>query len=130
MNELIKIKVIVERVANVGSISTKSKEHHLADARRIYCYLARKLTTYSYREIGEVINRDYSTVIYLINKTEELIEFDKDFEQLFNRCLLNTTELQEENSIQFKYNYHLNQARIYRRWLNELNDRNNNKFNK
>lgn len=123
MDELIKIKVIVERVANVDSISTKSRDNALVDARRIYCYLARKLTTYSYREIGEVINKSYSNVIYLINKTEELIQFDKDFEQLFNRCLLNTTELQEENSIQFKYDYHLNQARIYRRLLNKLNNK-------
>lgn len=123
MDELIKIKVIVERVANVDSISTKSRDNALVDARRIYCYLARKLTTYSYREIGEVINKSYSNVIYLINKTEELIQFDKDFEQLFNRCLLNTTELQEENSIQFKYDYYLNQARIYRRMLNELNNK-------
>jgi chromosomal replication initiator protein len=46
-------------------------------------YLARKLTNFSFPDIGDKIgNRDHSTVIYSCNKVEKLIETDMKMEKI------------------------------------------------
>jgi chromosomal replication initiator protein len=61
----------------VSDIKAHNKNKNLVFARQIAMYLARKLTTYSFPDIGQKIGgRDHSTVIYANNKILNAIKID------------------------------------------------------
>ena len=60
----------------------------IAHARHAYCYLCTKLDPLiTLKEVGSTINRDHSTVINSIKKTEDLRLTDYHFMASFNVCL-------------------------------------------
>lgn len=63
-----KIKKIVEMNTNVKDLSVRSRKQNLVDARTIYFVLAKRLTTFSYSTISELVNRDHSSVTHAINE--------------------------------------------------------------
>jgi chromosomal replication initiator protein len=72
---------IVEKTAAFYSLSPedilgKGKTKNIAAARQIATYLMRKLTTLTLEEIGNVLNRDHSTILHSIRKIEESINTD------------------------------------------------------
>ena len=87
-NEEISIEEIIKVVAgklNVKIIDIKShnKNKNMVMARQIAMYLARKLTNYSYPDIGQKIGgRDHSTVIYANNKIINAIDADIKFKKM------------------------------------------------
>lgn len=78
----ITIDEIIKAVAKhfnfrVGDIRSRKKNKNLVLSRQIVMYLSRKLTNYSFPDIGEKIGgRDHSTVIYSNNKIKKLMEKD------------------------------------------------------
>jgi len=63
-----KIKQVVEMNTNVKDLSVRSRKQNLVDARTIYFVLAKRLTTFSYSIISELVNRDHSSVTHGINE--------------------------------------------------------------
>ena len=57
-------------------IMGKGKTKTVTTARQVSTYLIRKLTGLTLDEIGKVLNRDHSTILYSINKVEESINTD------------------------------------------------------
>jgi chromosomal replication initiation ATPase DnaA len=53
---------------------SKSRVRDIADARGVYCYLARKHTGYSFREIGDLIGLSHDAVIHYVNRVAGLID--------------------------------------------------------
>lgn len=79
---------IIDRVArafNVKPADIKSKKKHkqFARPRQVGMYLARKLTEYSYPEIGAAFGgKDHSTVIYATRKIEKALETDHSLKNI------------------------------------------------
>jgi len=78
----ISIDEIIKAVAmnlniKISDIKAHNKSKNLVLARQIAMYLARKLTSYSFPDIGQKIGgRDHSTVIYANNKILNGIDMD------------------------------------------------------
>ena len=58
---------------SVDGVLKKNRSGEFVIARQLYCYYAR-LMGFGLAEIGMIINRDHSTVLYSINKVNELIQ--------------------------------------------------------
>ncbi|MBP7764154.1 MAG: chromosomal replication initiator protein DnaA [Deltaproteobacteria bacterium] len=86
--EDISIEEIIKTVAGkmnvkIADIKAHNKNKNLVLARQISMYLARKLTTFSYPDIGQKIGgRDHSTVIYANNKILNAIDADPNFKKM------------------------------------------------
>lgn len=59
---------------------SRSRKNRLTDARSICCWYMRELGM-KLSDIGSVLDRDHSTVIYNLKKFEDLNETDKEFQQ-------------------------------------------------
>jgi len=60
-------------------IKGPSRQSNIKTARHVAAYLIRVLTNLTLPAIGDVINRDYTTVLAAIRKTEAQIKTDKKF---------------------------------------------------
>ena len=72
---------IIAKVADFYDITPdevigKGKTKNVANARQMSIFLTRKLTGLTLEQIGEVMNRDHSTVLHSIRKVEGLIQTD------------------------------------------------------
>ena len=86
--EDISIEEIVKVVAGklnvkISDVKSPNKNKNLALSRQIAMYLARKLTSASFPDIGEKIGgRDHSTVIYANNKIKKNLESNPKLKQV------------------------------------------------
>lgn len=77
----------------IADLKSQKKNKNLVIPRQIAMYLARKLTSHSFPDIGAKIGgKDHSTVIYANNKIKDLLEKDpkievavKEIEETLNR---------------------------------------------
>jgi chromosomal replication initiator protein len=89
-NQEVSIEEIIKAVAGklnvkISDIKAHNKNKHFVFARQIAMYLARKLTTASFPDIGQKIGgRDHSTVIYATNKILNKIEVDSKLKNLIS----------------------------------------------
>ncbi len=72
---------IIEKTAACFSVSPddvlgKGKTKNVTAARQVATYLMRKLTGLTLDEIGKILSRDHSTILYSIKKVEESINTD------------------------------------------------------
>jgi len=86
--EEVSVEEIIKEVAGkmnikIADIKAHNKNKNLVLARQISMYLSRKLTNYSYPDIGQKIGgRDHSTVIYANNKIINAIESDSNLKRM------------------------------------------------
>lgn len=86
--EEVTIEEILKTVAGklnvkLSDIKSQKKNKNLVLARQIAMYLARKMTSSSFPDIGEKIGgRDHSTVIYANNKIKKSLEEDEHIKKL------------------------------------------------
>ena len=85
-NELKSIISVVNRVTG-QDITIKSRIRPVADAVKIYCAVARKFTPYSFKQIGESIDRQYSTIMYAIKSYNILYKTDVEFRECAKSCI-------------------------------------------
>lgn len=88
------IKIISGKLnIKISDIKAHNKNKNIVFARQIAMYLARKLTNYSFPDIGQKIGgRDHSTVIYANNKIANSIKTDvkvKNLIQEIEEILMN-----------------------------------------
>ena len=78
------IKVVAGKMnVKIADIKAHNKNKTLVLARQVSMYLARKLTNFSYPDIGQKIGgRDHSTVIYANNKILKSMESNVNFSKL------------------------------------------------
>jgi chromosomal replication initiation ATPase DnaA len=75
-NYLVRILSVVCDVVYVDIQRVCDKKRYggnITIARHLYCYLAKKNTEYTFREIGEIINRNHATVISSVKHIEDMI---------------------------------------------------------
>ena len=78
------IKVVAGKMnVKIADIKAHNKNKNLVLARQVSMYLARKLTNFSYPDIGQKIGgRDHSTVIYANKKILKSMESNVNFSKL------------------------------------------------
>jgi len=82
--KLEKIKLSILNVLNINiddPFNSMSRKRENVDARMIYFYLARELTTYSYETLGRSLTpiKDHSTVIHAMKQASVFMEIDRVF---------------------------------------------------
>lgn len=71
----------------IGTVSGVEKKHIIGKERYrkyvipryIFTYIAKRRYGYTFEEIGEVIDSHHSTVIYSVNKVNDLLEIEDEF---------------------------------------------------
>lgn len=86
-NEKITITYIQEIVANhygikLEEIKSKKRNQPIADARQVAMYLSRQILNDPLANIGKQFGRDHSTIIHAIDKIENKIKTNNDFQNL------------------------------------------------
>lgn len=78
------LKVVASKLnVKIADIKAHNKNKNLVLARQISMYLSRKLTNFSYPDIGQKIGgRDHSTVIYANNKMINNIDADTNLKKM------------------------------------------------
>ena len=78
------IKIVAGKLnVKIADIKAHNKNKNLVFARQISMYLSRKLTNFSYPDIGQKIGgRDHSTVIYANNKILNAIDSDLNLKKI------------------------------------------------
>jgi hypothetical protein len=79
MEELIFIKDKVEEKIGVN-ISSKLRDFRSTTARWLYFRLARQYTSHSLSKIGQVVNRDHSTVVYGLKKIKDEFQWNDELQ--------------------------------------------------
>lgn len=74
--ELEAIKERVESKFNINDITIQKRTRKYVIPRMVYSVLAQKFTPSTLKEISEVIERDHSTVIYLIKNFENQMRYE------------------------------------------------------
>lgn len=52
-------------------------------ARRAFCAIARKLLNLTFKEIGNILNRDHSTIIYALARHKTEIDLYEDYQKVY-----------------------------------------------
>jgi chromosomal replication initiator protein len=73
LNELISVVSTYYNLNN-KDLTGKSRKQHIANARQVYFYLARKHTNKTLSQIGSQVNRDHATALYGIRMISNLKE--------------------------------------------------------
>jgi DNA-binding transcriptional MerR regulator len=87
-NDLLFIKRTVENVTGIEDIATKSRKFDESMARWIYIKIARENTTSPLKAIGEVINRDHTTVLHGVKNIDFELSYNSDLQTKYDRALI------------------------------------------
>lgn len=91
MNKIFKLEKILQAVLNHYGVTkeeiiSNSKNVVFVEARKMFCFISTEFSNAKYEEIGNIINRDHSTVTYSVNKIrvykEVYSKIRKDIEQV------------------------------------------------
>lgn len=69
---------------STAAIMAKGRHRPIVEARHIAMHLMRKSAGMTLVAIGDLFDRDHSTVINSIKVAESLIETDRSFEKMYN----------------------------------------------
>lgn len=86
MKELESIIATVVRVTGFD-ITQKTNVREVADAIKIYSYMARKFTRNGFKEIGNIVNRNHSTILIAKDAYKDLYNADKEFRNKADKCM-------------------------------------------
>ena len=83
------LKSILESVLRVTDVDVKEKSnrHEVADSVKIFSHMAREYTNNNFKDIGEFINRNHSTIVIACNRYGDLYKTDSEFRFKADRCL-------------------------------------------
>jgi len=89
-------------VKGVSEVNIKSKKRDAktAYARALFSYLALEYGNLTYTAIGNILNRDHSTIISSVKKFKERIDIYKDIQQDIEQCLNIISETEITRSIE------------------------------
>ena len=90
-------RIIISKICQyynitVADLMSKNRQHHLSTARFMTYRMLREKLDWVVVRIGEYVNRDHSSVLYGLERVDWLLE----------------------NDFQFKYDYNIISARIYK----------------
>ena len=72
---------------SIEDIRGPVRSRKLAEARKVFAYVCRKLTRTPFHLIGKEVNKDHSSIIYGVRTCEILMSAYKDFDFTVNQIL-------------------------------------------
>jgi len=84
-----KLELIRKVVTDTTGYDPKEKSREeltFMMSRRIYCVLAKRIFKITYAEIGAVINRNHSSVLYVVNSMENKFNYTDDYLVFLKNC--------------------------------------------
>lgn len=93
-------KMILDEVTEafnitIDDLNSRNRKPRLVDARAVVCYLMHYHTSLTSGEIGAMIGRDHSTVLYFVKKVEAMRQWPKMY--YFNLRVLEEIEKKLED---------------------------------
>ena len=100
-NDYVRFMTVVQAVSSVTGIKRehilgKRRLRRYADARQMAMFLTRQSTKLTVQRIGELFDRDHSTVIHATNSVKNLIGISDDYRDEFNQILGEYDRLMKE----------------------------------
>jgi chromosomal replication initiation ATPase DnaA len=85
---LVMMEVCDKFKTTIKEITSTTRKHSVTDSRAAICYLLRKYSRLTLKEIGSNIRPDYdhTSVIYMIQKSKDLIDTEFDFRHNIQKC--------------------------------------------
>jgi|TARA_B110000090_G_C13287525_1_gene410618 hypothetical protein len=102
MQDLIQIRAVVEDAYSIKDLSYATRQRDYADARKVYSYIARRCTRYTYSQIGKIINRTHASILYANNQANELMETDENFRKSIRYCMHLCVNILNKESTTYK----------------------------
>lgn len=80
-----KLFLILNQVTGVTEEQMRSPKRlrELSDARKIFILFLRRNTKLTTSKISSYLNRDHSTIVYALRETSKILDYDKDFKELY-----------------------------------------------
>lgn len=104
----------VIRATGIDIINDNTRLRVVVDARIVYGFIARQLCGKGYHKIGKLIGKNHATIIHYEKQARNFIEVDKDFEDLYYKCLAEI-KVGDVNVLESCYQYHLRKANFYKK---------------
>lgn len=98
----------------------KTRKRNVVDARKIYCDIANQSQLFTLEEVGELINRNYSTVVHSIKSSENLKDCDTLYMAKYNRVFDKTQRINTDSNIKRNYKYYKSKYKKYKELLSEV----------
>jgi len=103
MNEKQKAQIILEEVCKsfqeeMADVTSKSRRRELADCRKAFSYVARRVTRCSFTTLGGMIGKDHSTILCASTSAVDLMRYNgyaKDFELIEKRARMRIVKERE-----------------------------------
>lgn len=91
---------IVVKPLTISHIRSKSRDRELVNARAIFCKACRDVLSMTLQEIAWLINRDYTSVIYLLQKHDDWYSAngEHEFQTISDNIIRRLYDLQEGNA--------------------------------
>lgn len=80
-------------------IYSTTRKQQIIYARHTFNHICRTRLNMSLESIGRIINRDHSTIIHSVRQTNDLIEYDKQFDRTYQQTLKLLDSYSNEESI-------------------------------
>ena len=81
---------------NKDSLISKTRKANIVVARQIFAYCLRKKFHLSFPVIGDILNRDHTTIIHACDKVEELLTKRKDIKRFIDSNTESKPETEED----------------------------------
>ena len=107
IDDLKNIAEVVNTAMNCDMF-TKGRKRNKINGIKIYSYICRKITGAALVDIGLVINRDHSTILYHSEDLKKIIEFDLKLNDATKYCIRVCRDMLGKGSINHKDNIQLN----------------------
>jgi chromosomal replication initiation ATPase DnaA len=118
-NTLIELQLLVEDAFGV-SLKEKKRNREYVDARIAFGYLARKKLKYTYKKIGEFLNKDHSNIIHYNKVFEGVFKSDNIFRDNFLKINIEDIIENDFYKISKKIEYHKKRIELLNEKLNKI----------
>ena len=82
------IMAVVEKAYGIKDVTVRARSRRVSEARQVAMYLARELTPASYPMIGDVFDRDHTTVLHAYRRVSQRLEISPRFGAVVGRLKL------------------------------------------
>ena len=128
MEELENILKGINEVYDLDLLECKTRDKNTIDAKRMFCYLAKKTTSCSFEKIGLFLGCKHATVIHHFRRFKGYIEYDKEYSDKYDLVLLAIPSVTNRDDLRDFALRHLKKYRHYKNLLSKTVDNENYNF--
>ncbi len=91
------INIVAEQMyISSNSIMGQNRTRIVVDSRFIVILLIKEVyPDYTLKDIGRILKRDHTTILYAMKTAKDLLEFNTEFKAKYNKCINKLKEIKE-----------------------------------